>query len=235
MVESRAQRVEVTARVCAAALHLLDGRVVERVAEDAARGGDARLQGRPLRESEVEQDDLIARQKLQVLRLDVAVYDRRMLRVQVVERVEELIGPSEHLRDGERTAAPFQHLGEVFARNVLHDEELPLALVEVVADARERRVPKVVEESRLALEGFAQVCVVEESFFQRDGPAEAPVCGDVDRAHAALAYLALDGVAILQDCSGGDHSRLPLRPSGWTRDAARADESLTLGACEPSE
>ena len=32
----------------------------------------------------------------------------------------------------------------------------------------------------------------------------------------------LDGVAILQDCSGGDHSRLPLRPSGWTRDAARA-------------
>ena len=37
------------------------------------------------------------------------------------------------------------------------------------------------------------------------GP-EAPVCGDVDRAHAALAYLALDEVAILQDCSGRDHS-----------------------------
>src|SRR5947209_13467703 len=142
MVESRAQRVEVTARVCAAALHLLDGRVVERVAEDAARGGDARLQGRALRESEVEQDDLVARQKLQVLRLDVAVYDRRRLCVQVVERVEELVGPSEHLREGEGGAASFQHLGEVFARNVLHDEELPLALLEVVADARKSRVAK---------------------------------------------------------------------------------------------
>src|SRR2546423_8188252 len=103
MIESRGERVEVAARVRARALYLFERRVGGRVADDA-RGQWRRLRRVAFGESEVEKDNLAARAELQVLRFDVAMYDGRRLRVQVVERVEELVGPCEHLRGGERAA-----------------------------------------------------------------------------------------------------------------------------------
>jgi hypothetical protein len=199
-------------------VHLFERRVVARVAEDAPRRRDARLlRGRALRQAEVEQHDLLARRELQILRLDVAVDDGHLLRVQVVQGVEQLVCPSEHVGDGEGAPALLEHVGEVVAGDVLHDEELPLALGEVVADARQDVMPEVIEEPRLALEGAAQTRVVEEGLFDGDGRAEALVGRDVDGPHAAPPDLLADEVAILQDCVGSDHPRESFGQSAVTK------------------
>ena len=49
VVERCAQRVEVAARVSAGALKLFEGRILKRVAEDAARDDGLRLAARPFR------------------------------------------------------------------------------------------------------------------------------------------------------------------------------------------
>src|SRR5256714_14739353 len=173
MIEGRGERVEVAARVRARALYLFQRRVGGRVADDA-RGQGRRLCRVAFGESKVEKDNLAARAELEVLRLDVAVYDRRLLRVQVVERVEELVGPCEHLRGGGQAAlALAPHLFDVGAFDELHDEELTVAFREVVAHARERRVRETREQSGLSLELTTQFFVAERSLFERDRRIEA--------------------------------------------------------------
>ncbi len=91
-------------------------------------------------EAEVEQDDLAARRELQVLRLDVAVHDRRVLGVQVVERVEQAVGPAEDLLDGKSPAARLEQRREVASRDELHHQELVGVDAEVVHHHGERRM-----------------------------------------------------------------------------------------------
>jgi hypothetical protein len=59
-------------------------------------------------------------------------------------------------------------------------------------------VAQVVQEVRLALEGFAQGRVVEEGLLDGDRAAEALVGGDEDGAHAAVADLSGHAVAVLE-------------------------------------
>jgi hypothetical protein len=92
------------------------------------------------------------------------------------------------------------------ALDVLHDEELPLVFHEVVADARQRGVAKVVEQDGLALEGFAQRrFVAEEGLLDGDRAVKALVRRDVDRAHAAAPDLSDDAVAVLEQGAGFNH------------------------------
>ncbi len=126
--------------------------------------------------------------------------------MQVVERVEQLVGPFENLREGERAArARAPHLFEVGAADELHDEELPRAFVEVVAHAGQRRVRKPGEQTRLALELPPEFLAVERRFLERDGRVQALVQRLVNRAHPAARELAHDAVAALQGCARIDH------------------------------
>ena len=84
------------------AADLLERRVARRVADEAARRQLRRRLGRALREAEVDQHEVPALVQLQVVRLDVPVDDRRLVRVQVLERVEQLVGPPKHHGDRRR-------------------------------------------------------------------------------------------------------------------------------------
>src|SRR5947209_16300849 len=79
MIKGRGERVEIATRVRACALNLFKRRVVARVAIDARGQARVGLRRRAFGQTEVEQNDLPARRELQVLRLDVAVYDRRLV------------------------------------------------------------------------------------------------------------------------------------------------------------
>src|SRR5438552_6841047 len=90
MKQRRGQRIDVAARVRAQSLHLLERRVIRRVTEDTRRSRDhRRLPGISLRQAKVEQHNLATRSQLQILWLDIAVDDFRILGVQVVERIAE--------------------------------------------------------------------------------------------------------------------------------------------------
>ena len=121
----------------------------------------------------------------------------RILRVQIVERIAKLISPEEHfsLRKGALTCG--QHCKKVFARNVLHHEKLTIAFVEMIADARQRLMMQTRQQTRLALELFAQPLFGKKCFFQRDSRIEPLVDRFVHRTHSALSKLTNNAVAFL--------------------------------------
>src|ERR1041384_4654108 len=115
------------------------------------------------------------------------MYDRRFLRVQIIERIEQLIGPSQHFRRRESAPALREQFRHVVARNKLHHEELPVALREMIAHAGHRRVPETGEQPRFTFKSFAQELLGEETLFERDGVAEALIYGQINSAHATFA------------------------------------------------
>src|SRR6185503_13565369 len=106
-------------------LHLLDRRIGWRITKDTLIGSHLRsLRGCAFRQSEIQKDDVIALSYLQILRLDVAMNDRRLVRVQIIERIEQLVSPVQHfiLREWLRLTqrryslpALFQHRVEIVA------------------------------------------------------------------------------------------------------------------------
>src|ERR1043166_1360051 len=141
VVKRRAQSIDVAARVSAESLDLFQRRIVWRVAINA-RGScnnrDAACLS--LREPEIQQDDLPAASQLKILRLDVAMDNWRVLRVQIIERVEQLISPGQNLVGRKRSLFAGRHLRQVLAGNELHHEKLSVAFREVVANPRECRM-----------------------------------------------------------------------------------------------
>src|SRR5687768_4319018 len=138
MIKRGAERIQITARVGAESLNLFERRVVWRVAKNAGGSRHARdVAGLAFCEAKVKEDDLSTRRDFQVLRLDVAMDDLWILRVQVVERVEQLIRPGQHLIRRKRSALAHHLLRQIVARNELHDEKLTVVLGKVVADTRQ--------------------------------------------------------------------------------------------------
>src|SRR5690348_7899495 len=131
--------------------------------------------------------------------------DLRILRVQVVERVEQLIGPGQDLIRRKRSALAVHHFRQVVAGDELHHEKLPVALREMIADARQRRMMQTSEQSRLALELFAQTLVRKQRLLQRYSRIETLIDGLVNGAHATLTELAHDAIASLKDCVWRQH------------------------------
>jgi hypothetical protein len=81
--------------------------------------------------------NLAARSQFQVLRLDVAMNDLRILRVQVIERITKLVRPPQDIALGKRTLTARLHFKQILAGNVLHHQELAFAFGKVVADTRQ--------------------------------------------------------------------------------------------------
>src|SRR6201999_4315274 len=97
MIKRCAERIEIAALMGALDQNLSERRIDTRVPRQAPVSVDSRhLSNGAFRESEVEQEDLSTRGHLQVCRLDVTVKDRRFLRVQVLEKLQQLDGPVEH-------------------------------------------------------------------------------------------------------------------------------------------
>ena len=92
---------------------------------------------------------------------------------------------------------PRHHLRKVVAGNVLHNQKLPLALGEVIADSRQRRVMHASEQSCFSLKLLPQAFIGEQRFLQRHSCIEPLVHRFVDGAHATLTEQADDAIAIL--------------------------------------
>jgi hypothetical protein len=60
------------------------------------------------------------------LRLDVTVDDGRLLRMQIVECIEQLVSPSDYFIERKRRGSAFQCLCQIFAGYVLHYQELTI-------------------------------------------------------------------------------------------------------------
>src|SRR5580765_6207832 len=146
MIKGRGQRVEVASWVGAGTLDLFERRVISRVAKNAFRRSlVTRICRIAFCQTKIEQDDLVPCGELQVLRLDIAVYDRDRLVMQEVERVQELIGPLQNTINLERRTA-FEHVRKVLARNIFHDEKLHILFKKMVADTRKRSVFETVQK-----------------------------------------------------------------------------------------
>src|SRR5579859_2166449 len=83
MMQGCGQRIEVTAWVSAGPLDLLQWGVVRGVAKNAVCGPARLVRDRAFRQPKVQQDDLSFRCKLEVLRLDIPVQDRRLALMEI--------------------------------------------------------------------------------------------------------------------------------------------------------
>ena len=143
--------------------------------------------------------------QFQVLRLDVAMDDLRILRVEVIERVEQLIRPGQDLIRRKRSALARHLLREIIARDELHDEKLTVALGKMVADSRKRGMMQPRQESCLTFKLLAQTFIGKQRLFQRHCRIESLIDGLVNCAHSALPELTDDAIPALQDCFWRQH------------------------------
>ena len=121
----------------------------------------------------------------------------RILRVQIIERVAKLIGPANNFILRKRSVAGGQHLRQILARDVLHYEKLSVALVEMIADARQRRMVHPRQQPRFPLELLAQFLFRKKGLLQRDRRVQSLINCLVHGAHAALSELAHDAITAL--------------------------------------
>src|SRR5262245_9674435 len=136
------------------------------------------------------------------MRLDVAMNDWRLLSVNIVESVEQRLGPCRHLPAIEGPVTPNQQREEVGARNELHHQKLPSAFDEMITHPGQRGVAQSRHHSRLALELLAQYSLLfaEEGLFDRHrGVAQVDRFSFVDRAHPAARQQADDPITPLQE------------------------------------
>ena len=141
VVQRRADGVHIATRIGLSPQNLFEGRIREGVAKHAAvsrcHGG---VLWPALGEPEVQKDDLAARRPLQICGFDVPVNNGRLLVVQVAQRVEHGPGPDDDLGWWKTGPTMVEQLAEVIALDELHDQELCLALDEIIDDDRQRGV-----------------------------------------------------------------------------------------------
>src|SRR5688500_19547936 len=94
--------------------------------------------------------------------------DRRLMRMQIRERVKQLVRPKHHPTQRERLLCRLEAFRKIVARDMFHDEVLLFALAEMVANLRQNRMTHSRENSSLAFERIAQHLVTrEKSTLQR--------------------------------------------------------------------
>lgn len=133
VVQRSRERIEIATHVDTAALNLLERRVLWRIAHQAVPSRRLCLgPGKTLGKPEIEQDELPTRPWFEVLRLDVAVDDRWDLGVEIVQSVEQLVGPKQHRIQVEWATSLLVKRAYVRAGNELHEQKLPNRVGKVV-------------------------------------------------------------------------------------------------------
>src|SRR6185369_15966508 len=117
------------------------------------------------RKTKVEQDDLAAPSQFHVLRLDVAVNDLRILCMQIVERVQQLVRPCQNLIGRKWSSFASHHLRQIVTGDELHHEKLAVAFGKMVADARQRRMMQTRQKSGLSFKLLSQTLVRKQRLF----------------------------------------------------------------------
>ena len=133
-----------------------------------ARAPARRRRGRG--QAEVDELHAPALGQDQVRRLDVAVDDRRVLRVQVRERLGRLGEVGEHARRRQTRSAPLaQQPRKVGALHPVHGHDVAVAVEEVLSNQRQRRMRGNREQDAgLVQELVAQPVVAHLADLQRD-------------------------------------------------------------------
>ncbi len=199
-VQRRPQRVQVAPRVRARAFHLLRRRKAPRERGHAAcQRRRLHVPGLPLGQAKVEQDQAAIRTQLEVLGLEVAVDDRRLAAVQIVQHVEQLVAPAQHLVEGKGGVAVIQQSGEVIAGDVVHDQTGPGGVGEVVGDAGQGGMVEVGQELGLVGELAADAVADAHEQLEGDTAVEALVERLVDGAKAALPHQPHNAVAVMNE------------------------------------
>src|SRR3989442_6706127 len=206
MIERCRQRIEVTARVGAQALNLLKRRVVGRVPKKTRGSRRARKVSRlPFCETKIQQNDLSSGGEFQVLRFDIAVNDLRVLRMQIIERIKQLVRRGKDLIRRKRSAPLSANRRQIVSCDVLHHEKLSVTFRKVVTNARERRMMQTGQQTCFPFKLLSQLFLCKQSFLQRDGGIQSLINGLVDCAHAALSKQSHDTIPTLQDCLWRKH------------------------------
>ena len=137
------------------------------------------------------------RGELQILRLDVAVNNLRILRMQVVERVQKLIRPGQYLIGRKGALLDCQHMGKIFAGDELHHQKLTLTFSEVIANTRQRGMVHARKQPCFSLKLLPQTLISKERLLQCHSGIKTFVNRLVNRAHSPLTELPYDPIAVL--------------------------------------
>src|ERR1044071_7336767 len=154
--------------------------------------------------------------------------DLRILRVQVIKRIEQLIRPRQNLIRRKRAPLASHHLRQIVAGDELHHEKLSIAFRKMVADTRQRRMMQTSEQPCFTFELLPQALLGKQRLFERDCCIETLVDSLINRTHPALPKLANDAIATLKNClrrkHSGDYTRATLDCGGlaplWPRSSA---------------
>src|SRR6185503_10543937 len=164
-----------------------------------------RRRARALRQTEVEQYHITAIGELQVLRLDVSMDYRRLVRVKIFERRKQLITPVQHVGDGKGETLSQKLCAQIIARNKFHNQELAVGIDEMIDDLGQGRVTQPRKQARFALKRAAHLLIGEKGFLQRYSARQSLIPRFVDRAHSAARQQTNDLVASLKDSSWCEH------------------------------
>src|ERR1044072_289669 len=125
--------------------------------------------------------------------------DLRFLRMQIIESITKLIGPTENIVRREGAVAAFLHFEQVFAGNKLHHQKLAIAFIEMIAHSRQSLMVQTGEQARLTLKLFSQSFVSEQGLFESDHCIQSLIKRLVNCAHTALPELAHDAISFLRN------------------------------------
>ena len=130
--------------------------------------------------------------------------------MQVGQRVEHGPGPNNDLGRWKTESTMVEQLAEVIALDELHDQELRLALDEIIDDDRQRGMAQCGKKLRLAFECAIGVNTGEPALLDSDRVLQSRVNRLVDGAHSAVTDFASDPVAVVKHGAVSKHVARPV-------------------------
>src|SRR5688572_21160304 len=129
--------------------------------------------------------------------------DRRLMRMQIVKRVEQLVRPEHHPAQRERLSGVLAAFIEVVTRDVFHHEKLAVRFDKMIDHLWQHRMTQPRKYLCLALERAAhRFMVLKEGAFKCNRAAQPLVDGKVNLAHPAFTDQMDDQVTILDQRIG---------------------------------
>src|SRR6185503_12326802 len=124
--------------------------------------------------------------------------DRRLVRVQIRQCVEELVGPEHHPADRKWFLRRFEPFCEILAGDVFHHQVLLFAFTKMIAYLRENRMSHSGQRSCFTLEGVTEhliTCKIRP--LQGDSTSQTLVDGEINFSHSAFTDQMNDKIPIL--------------------------------------